>query len=106
MSSQRIRIKLQAFDHILLDQASREIVNTVKRTGAAISGPIPVPTDISKYIVIKGPHIDKGAREQFEIRKHKRLVIIDYSTPDTINALMKVDLACGVDVEIKVGGNE
>ncbi len=104
--NQRIRIRLQAFDHILLDQASKEIVNTVKRTGAEISGPIPVPTNIQKYTVIKGPHVDKDSREQFEIRKHKRLVIIDYSTPETINALMKVDLACGVDVEIKVGASE
>ena len=103
MSSQTITIRLQAFDHGLLDHASREIVSTVKRTGAEISGPIPLPTRIGRYTVIRSPHVNKSSREQFEIRKHKRLIIIDYSNPDTINALGKIDLACGVDVEIKVG---
>ncbi len=106
MSSQKIRIKLQAFDHVLLDQASVEIVSTVKRTGAEISGPIPMPTNIEKYTVNKGPHIDKESREQFEIRKHKRLIIINHSSPQTINALSKVDLACGVDVEIKLSDSK
>jgi small subunit ribosomal protein S10 len=105
MHDQKIKIILQAFDHGLLDQASREIVNTVKRTGVDLSGPIPLPTNIEKYTVKKSPHIFKKAQEQFEIRKHKRLIIIDYSTPQTVNALMKVDLAYGVDVEIKVGSN-
>lgn len=103
MHDQKIKIILQAFDHGLLDQASKEIVNTVKRTGVDLSGPIPLPTNIEKYTVKKSPHIFKKAQEQFEIRKHKRLIIIEYSTPQTVSALMKVDLAYGVDVEIKVG---
>lgn len=102
MSSQKIKIKLQAFDHMVLDQAVIEIVNTVKRTGADIAGPIPMPTNIRRYTVNKGPHIDKESREQFEIREHKRLIIINNSTPQTINALSKIDLACGVDVQIQV----
>ena len=105
MQDQKIKIILQAFDHALLDQASKEIVNTVKRTGVDLSGPIPLPTNTEKYTIKKSTHIFKEAQEQFEIRKHKRLIIIEYSTPQTINALMKVDLAYGVDVEIKVGNN-
>ncbi|MEQ9116113.1 MAG: 30S ribosomal protein S10 [Rickettsiales bacterium] len=102
MSGQKIRIRLQAFDHGLLDRASKEIVGTVNRTGAELSGPIPLPTSIERYTVNRSPHVNKKSREQFEIRKHKRLIIIDYSTPQTVNALMKVDLASGVDVEIKL----
>jgi small subunit ribosomal protein S10 len=105
MQDQKIKIILQAFDHGLLDQASKEIVNTVKRTGVDLSGPIPLPTNIEKYTVKKSTHIFKKSQEQFEIRKHKRLIIIKYSTPQTVSALMKVDLAYGVDVEIKVGDN-
>ena len=103
MQDQKIKIILQAFDYGLLDQAAREIVNTVKRTGVDINGPIPLPTNIEKYTVKKSTHIFKEAQDQFEIRKHKRLLIIEYSNPQTVNALMKVDLAYGVDVEIKVG---
>lgn len=105
MDGQKIRIRLQAFDHVLLDQAAKEIVSTVKRTGAELSGPIPLPTNIERYIVNRSPHVNKKSREQFEIRKHKRLLIIGYSTPQTVNALMKVDLASGVDVEIKLVGS-
>ena len=104
MKAQKINIKLRAFDHGLLDQAAKEIVGTVKRTGAEVSGPIPMPTHIEKYTVVKSPHVYKKSREQFEIRKHKRLIVINYSTPQTINALGKIDLAYGVDVEIKVSG--
>jgi len=103
MQDQKIKIILQAFDHGLLDQASREIANTVKRTGVDISGPIPLPTRIEKYTVKRSPHVFKEAQDQFEIRKHKRLIVIEYSTPQTVTALMKIDLAYGVDVEIKVG---
>ena len=103
MDNQKIRIRLQAFDHRLLDQAASEIVSTVKRTGAEICGPIPMPTNIERYIVNKSPHVNKESREQFEIRKHTRLVIINHSTPQTVNALGKIDLACGVEAEIKLG---
>lgn len=105
MSAQNIRIRLQAFDHKLLDQAAKEIVSTVKRTGAEISGPIPLPVSIERYTVIRSPHVYKKGREQFEIRRYKRVIIISYSTPQTVNALMKVDLASGVDVEIKLVGD-
>ena len=102
MDSQNIRIKLQAYDHRLLDQSVKEIVNTAKRTGAQVSGPIPMPTRIQRYTVNRSPHIDKKSREQFEIRTHKRLIdIIDW-LPQTVDALMKLDLASGVDVEIKL----
>jgi small subunit ribosomal protein S10 len=104
MDNQKIKIRLQAFDHKLLDQAAVEIVNTAKRTGAEVRGPIPMPTNIERYIVNKSPHIYKEAREQFEIRKHKRLLVIN-SNPQTINALGKLDLACGVEVDIKVGNS-
>lgn len=103
MENQRIIIKLQAFDHGLLDQAAKEIVSTVKRTGAEVSGPIPMPTNLEKWTVVRSPHVYKKSREQFEMRRHKRLIVIVYSTPQTISALGKVDLAYGVDVEIKVG---
>jgi len=104
MSNQKIRIRLKSFDHKLLDQATREIVQTVKRTGANVSGPIPLPRSIERFTVNRSPHVNKKSREQFEIRTQKRLIIIGYSTPQTIDALMKVDLAAGVDVEIKLVG--
>ena len=100
--SQRIRIKLKAYDHAVLDQSTAEIVQTAKRTGAKISGPIPLPTVINKYCVLRGPHVDKKSREQFEIRTHKRLIDILDPTQQTVDALMKLDLSAGVDVEIKL----
>ncbi|MFP6756891.1 MAG: 30S ribosomal protein S10 [Alphaproteobacteria bacterium] len=102
MDSQNIRIRLKAFDHRVLDQSTDEIVQTAKRTGAQVRGPIPLPTRIEKYTVLRGPHIDKKSREQFEIRTHKRLLDIVDPTPQTVDALMKLDLAAGVDVEIKL----
>ncbi len=102
MESQNIRIRLKAFDHRVLDQSTSEIVNTAKRTGAQVRGPIPLPTKIEKFTVLRGPHIDKKSREQFEIRTHKRLLDIIDPTPQTVDALMKLDLAAGVDVEIKL----
>ncbi|WP_416898287.1 MAG: 30S ribosomal protein S10 [Minwuia sp.] len=102
MDSQNIRIRLKAFDHRVLDQSTSEIVNTAKRTGAQVRGPIPLPTRIEKYTVLRSPHIDKKSREQFEIRTHKRLLDIVEPTPQTVDALMKLDLAAGVDVEIKL----
>lgn len=104
MSNQKIRIRLKSFDHKLLDQATREIVQTARRTGADVSGPIPLPRAIQRFTVNRSPHVNKKSREQFEIRTQKRLIIIGYSTPQTIDALMKVDLAAGVDVEIKLVG--
>ncbi len=102
MENQAIRIRLQAYDHRLLDISVREIVHTAKRTGAQVRGPIPLPTRIQRYTVNRSPHIDKKSREQFEIRTHKRLLdIIDW-LPQTVDALMKLDLAAGVDVEIKL----
>ena len=98
----KIRIRLRAFDHGLLDQSTREIVSTAKRTGAGVVGPIPLPTRIEKYTVNRGVNIDKKSREQFEIRTHKRVLDIIDPTPQTVDALMKLDLAAGVDVEIKV----
>ena len=102
MQSQNIRIRLKAFDHRVLDSSTLEIVETGKRTGADVRGPIPLPTKIEKYTVLRGPHIDKKSREQFEIRTHKRLLDIVDPTPQTVDALMKLDLAAGVDVEIKL----
>ena len=102
MSEQNIRIRLRAFDHRLLDQSTREIVNTAKRTGAEVVGPIPLPTRIEKFTVNRSVHVDKKSREQFEIRTHKRVLDIIDPTPQTVDALMKLDLAAGVDVEIKV----
>ena len=102
MDSQNIRIRLKAFDHRILDQSTVEIVNTAKRTGAQVRGPIPLPTDIEKFTVLRSPHVDKKSREQFEIRTHKRLLDIVEPTPQTVDALMKLDLAAGVDVEIKL----
>ncbi len=102
MDKQNIRIKLRAYDNKVLDQSTEEIVNTVKRTGANIKGPIPLPTKIERYTVLRSPHIDKKSREQFETRTHKRLIDIIEPTPQTVEALMKLDLASGVDVEIKI----
>ena len=102
MQNQKIRIRLKAYDHSLLDQAVAEIVDTTKRTGSRLVGPIPLPTVINKYCVLRGPHVDKKSREQFEIRTHKRLIDILDPTPQTVDALMKLELAAGVDVEIKV----
>ena len=102
MDSQNIRIRLKAFDHRVLDQSTHEIVNTAKRTGAQVRGPIPLPTKLEKFTVLRSPHIDKKSREQFEIRTHKRLLDIVDPTPQTVDALMKLDLAAGVDVEIKL----
>ncbi|OIP88241.1 MAG: 30S ribosomal protein S10 [Syntrophobacteraceae bacterium CG2_30_61_12] len=100
--NQRIRIRLKAYDHKLLDQAASEIVGTVKKTGARVAGPIPLPTKIHKYTVLRSPHIDKKSREQFEIRVHKRLVDILEPTQQAVDSLMKLDLSAGVDVEIKL----
>jgi len=102
MAGQNIRIRLKAFDHRLLDQSTNEIVGTAKRTGAQVRGPIPLPTKIERFTVLRGPHIDKESREQFEMRTHKRLIDIVEPTPQTVDALMKLDLAAGVDVEIKL----
>jgi small subunit ribosomal protein S10 len=102
MQSQNIRIRLKAFDHRVLDASTREIVNTAKRTGAEVRGPIPLPTRIERFTVNRSPHIDKKSREQFEMRTHKRLLDIVDPTPQTVDALMKLDLAAGVDVEIKL----
>ena len=102
MDSQNIRIRLKAFDHRVLDQSTGEIVNTAKRTGAQVRGPIPLPTRIERVTVLRSPHVDKKSREQFEIRTHKRLLDIVDPTPQTVDALMKLDLAAGVDVEIKL----
>ena len=98
----KIRIRLEAFDHGVLDQSTREILNTAKRTGAQVVGPIPLPTRIEKFTVNRSVHIDKKSHEQFEIRTHKRVLDIIDPTPQTVDALMKLDLAAGVDVEIKV----
>ena len=99
---QRIRIKLKAFDHRVLDQSAEKIVETVRRTGARISGPVPLPTDRSVYTVIRGPHIDKESMEHFELRTHKRLIDILEPTQKTVDALMHLDLPAGVDIEIKL----
>jgi small subunit ribosomal protein S10 len=102
MDNQNIRIRLKAFDHRILDQSTSEIVNTARRTGAKIQGPIPLPTSLNRFTVLKGPHVDKKSREQFEMRTHKRVLDIIEPTPQTVDALMKLDLASGVDVEIKI----
>ena len=102
MDSQNIRIRLKAFDHRVLDQSTAEIIHTAKRTGAEVRGPIPLPNRIERFTVLRSPHIDKKSREQFEIRTHKRLLDIVDPTPQTVDALMKLDLAAGVDVEIKL----
>jgi small subunit ribosomal protein S10 len=102
MTNQRIRIRLKAFDHKLIDQSAREIVDTAKRTGAQIRGPIPLPTKKEKWTVLISPHVNKDARDQYEIRTHKRLLDIIDPTDKTVDSLMKLDLAAGVDVQIKL----
>src|SRR5258707_14530990 len=102
MEGQRIRIRLKAYDHRVLDRSAEEIVDTAKRTGAKVVGPIPLPTDFERYTVLRSPHVDKKSREQFEIRTHKRLLDILDPTQQTIDALGKLELAAGVDVEIKL----
>ncbi|MEM8986970.1 MAG: 30S ribosomal protein S10 [Pseudomonadota bacterium] len=102
MQQQNIRIRLKAFDHRVLDTSTLEIVNTAKRTGAKVRGPIPLPTRLEKFTVLRSPHVNKKSREQFEIRTHKRLLDIVDPTPQTVDALMKLDLSAGVDVEIKL----
>src|SRR3990170_7722076 len=102
MANQRIRIRLKSFDHRLIDQSAHEIVDTAKRTGAQIIGPIPMPTKKERFTVLTSPHVDKDARDQYEIRTHKRLLDIVDPTDKTVDALMKLDLAAGVDVQIKL----
>ena len=102
MQRQNIRIRLKAFDHRILDTSTKEIVNTAKRTGATIRGPVPLPTRIEKFCVNRSPHVDKKSREQFEMRTHLRVLDIVDPTPQTVDALMKLDLASGVDIEIKL----
>jgi len=102
MDTQKIRIRLKSYDHRLLDQSVVEIVDTAKRTGARVVGPIPLPVRINRFTVLRSPHVDKKSREQFEIRTHKRLVDIVDPTSQTVDALMRLDLAAGVDVEIKL----
>ena len=102
MARQQIRIKLKAYDHRLLDQSARQIVEAAERTGAAVAGPVPLPTSIDKYTVLKGPHIHKDAREQVEIRTHKRLIDIMEPTSKTVDTLMRLQLPSGVDTEIKL----
>ena len=102
MASQKIRIRLRGFEHLALDNSAREIVSTAKRTGSDVSGPIPMPLKIKRVTVNRSPHIDKKSREQFEIRTHKRLIDILEPNQQTVDSLMKLDLAAGVDVEIKL----
>ena len=102
MVSQKIRIRLKAFDYKLIDRSAQEIVDTAKRTGAVVKGPIPLPTRIERFDLLKSPHVNKKARDQFEIRTHQRLMDILDPTDKTVDALMKLDLAAGVDVEIKL----
>jgi small subunit ribosomal protein S10 len=102
LQPQTIRIRLRAYDHRILDQSTAEIVNTAKRTGAAVRGPIPLPTRIEKFTVLRSPHVNKKSREQFERRTHKRLLDIVDPTPQTLEALMKLELAFGVDLDIKL----
>lgn len=101
MAQQKIRIRLKAYDYKLLDQSTAEIVDTVRRTGARVAGPIPLPTSINRYTVLRSPHVNKKSREQFEIRTHNRLVDILEPNQQTLDELMKLDLSAGVDVEIK-----
>ncbi|MCM2973639.1 MULTISPECIES: 30S ribosomal protein S10 [Larsenimonas] len=102
MQNQKIRIRLKAFDHRLIDQSAQEIVDTAKRTGAQVRGPIPLPTNRERYTILVSPHVNKDARDQYEIRTHKRVLDIVEPTEKTVDALMKLDLAAGVDVQIKV----
>jgi small subunit ribosomal protein S10 len=103
VDGQRIRIRLKAFDHRMIDRSALEIVDTAKRTGALVRGPIPLPTKIERFTLLRSPHVDKKARDQFELRTHKRIMDIIQPTDKTVDALMKLDLAAGVDVEIKLG---
>ena len=102
MKNQRIRIRLKAFDHRLIDQSTQEIVDTAKRTGAQVKGPIPLPTNKERFTVLISPHVNKDARDQYEIRTHKRLLDIVEPTEETVDALMKLDLAAGVEVQISL----
>ncbi len=102
VAKQRIRIRLKAYDHKILDQSAQQIVETAERMGAQVAGPVPLPTRIEKFCVIRSPHVDKDSREQFEIRTHKRLIDILEPTPKTVNALMSLNLPAGVDIEIKI----
>ena len=104
MERQNIRIRLKAFDHRALDMSAKEIVNTAKRTGAEVKGPIPLPSRIERFTVNRSPHVDKKSREQFEVRTHKRILDIVDPTPQTVDALMKLDLSSGVGIEIKLEG--
>ena len=101
MTTEKIRIRMEAYDHRILDQSAAEIVETAKRTGARVSGPVPLPTRIERYTVLRGPHIDKKSREQFEIRTHKRLVDIAEPTTKTVEALQKLNMPAGVYIKIK-----
>jgi small subunit ribosomal protein S10 len=102
MAKNKIRIRLKAFDHQLLDQSSQKIVETAKKTGANVSGPIPLPTEKNIFTILRSPHVNKDSREQFEMRTHKRLIDINDPTPKTVDALMRLDLPAGVDIEIKL----
>ena len=102
MAKQRIRIRLKAFDHRILDQSAQQIVETAERTGASVAGPVPLPTRIEKFTVIRSPFIDKDSREQFEMRTHKRLIDVVEPTPRTVDALMRFNVPAGVDIEIKL----
>ncbi|GAC1323366.1 MAG: 30S ribosomal protein S10 [Chloroflexota bacterium] len=102
LTKQRIRIRLKAYDHKILDQSATQIVDTAERTGANVSGPVPLPTEINRYTVLRSPFIDKDSREQFEIRTHKRLIDVLEPTPKTVDALMRLNLPAGVDIEIKL----
>jgi small subunit ribosomal protein S10 len=102
MATERIRIRLKAYDHQLLDQSAQEIVDTARRTGAKISGPVPLPTSINRYCVLRSPHVDKKSREQFEIRTYKRLIDIIEPTQATVDALGKLNLSAGIDIEIRL----
>lgn len=103
MANQRIRIRLKSFDHRLIDQSAQEIVDTAKRTGAQVCGPVPLPTRIERFNVLTSPHVNKDARDQYEIRTHKRMIDIVQPTDKTVDALMKLDLAAGVDIQIALG---
>jgi len=102
MANQKIRIRLKAYDHEIIDQSAKKIVETVERTGATISGPVPLPTDRHLYCVIRSPHVNKDSREHFEVKVHKRLIDILDPTPKTVDSLMRLDLPAGVDIEIKL----
>lgn len=102
MKSQKIRIRLKAYDHQMLDQSAQKIVDTARRTGANVAGPVPLPTEKNIYTILRSPHVNKDSREQFEMRTHKRLIDIMEPTPKTVDALMRLDLPAGVDIEIKL----